>query len=1221
MIRTVDRAHRAAGRGILRLLTWLLAVLLATAAGSAAAAISFRVSSSNAVNNGPDMTLTIPVGAGEGDLMVAVVAVASRRDDQVTLPAGWTRAAGTYVDGGDGRIAQVIDWKFVTAADVAAAGASWLWNWGGNRDASGAILVFRGVDAATPVEDAQQQTFTNNSGQVTLPSVTVGGAGRMLVGGASLLENTGFAWTAPMTEAADQGIPTLTSSMGYEATAVGGGATGTRLATAAVGSTSRIGGMVALRPAAVAAPRGYWKFDESGYTGAAGEVIDASGNGLHMQAFNGATTTATNAKFCRSAQFTGNATQRYLQIADNALLDIPDQLTITAWVRPASWPGSGLMSIASKDENYEFHVTASGQINWWWTAGGNQFSTGANAVPANTWTHVALVFTRGAQEIYINGALAGNNWSSPDRSLLAQNDDPFQIGQDQGFAGRYFDGLIDDFRIYAAALSQADVQSIFGENPPCPVSLDHYAISFPNGATGITCEPSQVQLTAHDASHGAVNVPVGTTLAFTTSTGTGVWQAGTVSGTGTWTPSNLNNGQATYVWPGGESSVTVNLRHATPVTLNVNVTDGTRGEAAAEDPAITFADSLFRFVEGAPTLGAAINPQISGKPSNVGYNAQSLVLQAIKTDQTGACTGLFNGPVAIQLAFECVDPAACQAGQQVAFTNGVTTTALAQNAAGTVGPSAGNWSTPAAPVVFGADSQAAFSFSYPDAGNIRLHARYQFTPPAGGLTATYGASGAVTVRPFGFRISGVPSGVSGPASAVFRRAGQNFDATLTAVAWKTGDDADADGAPDSQAQIAGNATTPNFGLEAAPATATVSHTLAEPAGGAAGALSNTVFSGFSAGARTQTMTYSEAGIVNLFATSANYLGSGQSVTAGPGGLAGVGRFVPDHFALSAGTVLNRATSGCAPASTFSYMNEPLRLQFTLTAQNTANVTTTNYRGAFARLDLAAPASFVFGARDVASGTNLTARIDTALGTSGAWANGVAANVQATLAITRASPDDPDGPFAQLKLGIAPSDPDAVTLAPAALDFSTTGGPNDRAQVGADTAIRFGRLRLTSAFGSELAALTVPMQVEYWNGVGFLVNTTDSCTTIPRAAIALSNYQGGLAACETAFTAATVAFANGVAAPQLAAPGAGNDGSVDLRVNLGAASGSACNAVGGPGPLATSAASSYLRGRWNATDDDGNPATNHDDDPTARASFGKYGVDRVPNQFIFRRENY
>ncbi|MCZ7563967.1 MAG: LamG domain-containing protein [Burkholderiales bacterium] len=1039
------------------------ALALLALTGHASAAISYRTSGSNGVTAG-SLSLTIPVGTGEGDLMVAIVSVRQRSVVQVTKPGGWTDIAATQTGSGGNEIVQLLQYRLVTAGDVAAAGASWTWSWAGTRNAAGVILVFRGVDPSNPVEaSAQQAEFSGpDQNTITIPSVDVTGTGRMLVGAASTRVDAAIAWAAPMTEAAERRVSSLTVSGAYEATAVTGGPTGTRVATAGANGVSRVGGMVALRPAALAAPRAYWKFDEGGYGGTTGEVIDASGNGLHMQAFNGATTTAIDAKFCRSAEFTGNAARRYLQIGDNALLDIPDRLTITAWIRPASWPGSGLMSIASKDENYEFHVATSGRINWWWTGGANQIFTGNNAAPINTWTHVALVYTRGAQEIYINGVRAANNWANPDRNLLAQNSDPFQIGQDQGFAGRYFDGLIDDFRIYAAALSEADVQAIYAENPTCPVALDHLSISHSGG--GVACADETVTITAHDASHAAVDAG-GVAIALSTTNGKGTW-SGIVAGGGVLSDPIPGDGAAIYTFAPGSSAVQLSLRYAdlatTSETFGFDASGGgvseTSGAAtAADDPPITFAQAGFRFRNA--TDGTTIIPtQIAGKPSNVGWNAKTLRIQAIRTDtQTGACVGLFaNQSRTIELGAECNDPAVC-AGAQVTVNGGPIATSSDDGGAGAAAYTGHS-------LAFDAASEAETVIAYPDAGRVSLHGRYDLDPAIAGFEMR-GASNPFVVRPFGFRISGVPSGVSGPASAVFRRAGEGFGVTLTAVAWKSGDDADADGMPDSQAQVAGNAATPGFGQEAGPATATVSHALAEPAGGAAGALSNTSFTGFAAGARAQTTSYSEVGIVDLFATSENYLASGENVTAGAGGLTGVGRFIPDHFALSGGVLANRAAGGCAPASAFTYMNEALALRFTLTARSAAGATTTNYRGAFARLDLASPASFVFGARDVAAGTNLTTRIDTALGTSGAWANGVAANVQATLAIVRSNPDDPDGPFEQVKLGIAPSDPDGVALAASALDFSTTGGANDRAQAGADTRIRFGRLRLTSAFGS------------------------------------------------------------------------------------------------------------------------------------------------------------
>ncbi len=89
-----------------------------------------------------------------------------------------------------------------------------------------------------------------------------------------------------------------------------------------------------------------------------------------------------------------------------------------------------------------------------------------------------------------------------------------------------------------------------------------------------------------------------------------------------------------------------------------------------------------------------------------------------------------------------------------------------------------------------------------------------------------------------------------------------------------------------------------------------------------------------------------------------------------------GRFVPDHFALSNVSLSNRSELTCSPDSTFTYMGEPLKATFTLTAQNATNGTTQNYIGALATLDLNTPANFNLGALDSYSAS--TARFITAI---------------------------------------------------------------------------------------------------------------------------------------------------------------------------------------------------------------------------------------------------
>src|SRR5690606_4533296 len=129
---------------------------------------------------------------------------------------------------------------------------------------------------------------------------------------------------------------------------------------------------------------------------------------------------------------------------------------IGLWVRPRTRPASGLMSILSKDENYEFHLNPDGTINWWWqtTTGATREFNSTTALPTGQWSHVLIRYAPGDQRIYINGSLAGQ--ASPSGTPRA-NDDPLQLGADQNFAGRYFNGELDELRIYDSALSETQI--------------------------------------------------------------------------------------------------------------------------------------------------------------------------------------------------------------------------------------------------------------------------------------------------------------------------------------------------------------------------------------------------------------------------------------------------------------------------------------------------------------------------------------------------------------------------------------------------------------------------------------------------------------------------------------------------------------------------------------------------------------------------------------------
>ena len=139
-------------------------------------------------------------------------------------------------------------------------------------------------------------------------------------------------------------------------------------------------------------------------------------------------------------------------------LNTTTALTVAAWINANSL-GAELKTIVSKDENFEFHLTAAGQINWWWqdsVANTRQITTTGTAIATGAWYHIAIVYASGSQVIYINGVARGTDTFT---GSLANNTDPLQIGADQYplQPQRVFDGRIDEVRVYNRALSAAEI--------------------------------------------------------------------------------------------------------------------------------------------------------------------------------------------------------------------------------------------------------------------------------------------------------------------------------------------------------------------------------------------------------------------------------------------------------------------------------------------------------------------------------------------------------------------------------------------------------------------------------------------------------------------------------------------------------------------------------------------------------------------------------------------
>ncbi len=683
-----------------------------------------------------------------------------------------------------------------------------------------------------------------------------------------------------------------------------------------------------------------------------------------------------------------------------------------------------------------------------------------------------------------------------------------------------------------------------------PTLLDH--IRLEHSGAGLTCTPSSVTVKAC-ANAACTTLYTGGTTTVTLAPASG-WVTNPISFTGSTTTS------LSVITP---STVTLGTSAVSPTPSGTSPQCYVGATATCSH---TFADTGFIF--------SSIPAQVAGTTSS------SVTLQAVKkSDSSAACTGVFTGNVAIDMASQCIDPITC-AGKQVT----INATAIANN------PASGIASYTPVTLNFGASSTASFTLNYPDVGAVNLSARYLL----GGSTYMTGISNTFVVKPFGFTVTGIKrtsDSFANPAAAdatgtAFIKAGSSFTATVTATA-------------------NGGAAAPNYGRESAPEGVLLTSNIVLPVAGNNPALTNGTITGgsFTSGVATPTtLSWNEVGIITLTPSvaDASYLGAGNVTGTTTGN---VGRFYPDHFAFSSGSITTRTdiSPACSPVSAFTYMGEPFQAGFTLTAKGPSpgNVTLLNYVSTgtaatnLAKLATATPTPAEFGLAYLDGVTNLTSRVDSSLGITGTWTSGVL-TATASLGFNRAP--SPDGPYSTMKVGIAPVDTDGVALSVFDMDVTAPVG-NEHIQVG-QTQVRFGRLRLSNAHGSEKLDLPIPIQVQYWNGTLFATHTLDSCTTLTSANVSLTKSPLTL---PTSIAPVTLSFVSGIGSMKLIKPLV--TGSVDLCVDLGS------DPVGGTVCSATLAGKTYLQGKWA-------PGTAWNNDPKARALFGVY---KNANEFIYLRE--
>jgi hypothetical protein len=189
-------------------------------------------------------------------------------------------------------------------------------------------------------------------------------------------------------------------------------------------------------------------FNESSGT----TVGDASGKGNAGTTAN--TTWVANGKYGGALSF--NGTNAWVTVPDSASLDLTTGMTLEAWLDPAtlsSWR-SAIMKETPNNLAWAIYANTSGN-RYAGYAGSVVELDGRTQLPVSAWSFLTVTYDGATVKVYLNGALISSRASAITMPVTTQ---PLRIGGN-AIWGEWFNGLIDEIRIYNRALTAAEIST------------------------------------------------------------------------------------------------------------------------------------------------------------------------------------------------------------------------------------------------------------------------------------------------------------------------------------------------------------------------------------------------------------------------------------------------------------------------------------------------------------------------------------------------------------------------------------------------------------------------------------------------------------------------------------------------------------------------------------------------------------------------------------------
>ena len=197
-----------------------------------------------------------------------------------------------------------------------------------------------------------------------------------------------------------------------------------------------------------------------------GPITDSSNNSI-----NGVSTdlTFTTAKINNGGVFNGSTS--LITVTDNPIFNFSTRLSLAAWINMDGIGSTETViskwSTTGDKREWQFSVSNTGKLTGnFGTGTGTQGAseiTDDNVITGDgsTWYHVCMTYDAGTVVLYVDGVAVDSTTFGTIVTTLNNDDQDILIGKiEGGGSDNFFDGVIDDVRIYDTVLSATEVSEI-----------------------------------------------------------------------------------------------------------------------------------------------------------------------------------------------------------------------------------------------------------------------------------------------------------------------------------------------------------------------------------------------------------------------------------------------------------------------------------------------------------------------------------------------------------------------------------------------------------------------------------------------------------------------------------------------------------------------------------------------------------------------------------------